>query len=84
MIKRFQEQDWFCCPECGQKIHPVVPGACGVFAVCKAKVSRQERCNWRGEVCWRPNKEGAFVTEVNGVKIERETLGRFLSQLHTN
>lgn len=56
MIKEINGRTWFCCPECGQKIHPVKLGACGVFAICKGKKSDGTRCNWSGEIRWIKNK----------------------------
>lgn len=52
MIKEFDGQAWFCCPNCGKKIHPVKPGARGVFAVCKQKRADGSRCNWAGEITY--------------------------------
>lgn len=56
MIREINGRMWFCCPECGQKIHPVKLGACGVFAICKGKKSDGTRCNWRGEIRWLKSK----------------------------
>ena len=52
MIKQINGQPWFCCPRCGKKIHPVKPGAQGVFAMCKGKKPDGGRCNWAGEIRW--------------------------------
>lgn len=51
MLKIIDGQTWFCCPQCGQKLHPVKPGARGVFAVCKGKRGGV-KCNWSGEINW--------------------------------
>ena len=37
MLKEINGKVWFCCPQCGKKIHPVAPGARGVFVVCKQR-----------------------------------------------
>jgi len=50
MVKEIDGQMWFCCPACGKKIHPVLPGARGVIAVCKQKRADGTRCNWTGEI----------------------------------
>lgn len=47
MINKINNRFWFCCPECGQKIHPVAPGARGVYVTCKGKA-----CTWSGEIRW--------------------------------
>lgn len=61
MLKVIDGETWFCCPQCGQKIHPVKPGARGVLVACKAR-----KCEWRGEIRWDappelyvPMKQGA-------------------------
>lgn len=54
MLKEINGKVWFCCPQCGKKIHPVAPGARGVFVVCKQRRGDGTRCNWRGECKW-PN-----------------------------
>ena len=54
MLREINGKVWFCCPQCGKKIHPVVPGARGVFVVCKQRRGDGTRCNWRGECKW-PN-----------------------------
>ena len=64
MIKEINGKTWFCCPVCGQKIHPVRPGAQGVFAMCKGKKPDGGRCNWAGEIRW-----GGFI-EVSDSLIE--------------
>lgn len=51
MIKTINGQTWFCCPECGKKIHPVKPGACGVLVKCTGK-NNGKRCDWYGEIKW--------------------------------
>ncbi len=50
MVKLINGQTWFCCPRCGKKIHPVKPGACGVYVTCKQKREDGTRCNWHGEI----------------------------------
>ena len=52
MLKEINGKVWFCCPKCGKKIHPVAPGAHGVFVVCKQRRADGTRCNWRGECSW--------------------------------
>lgn len=52
MIRDINGKTWFCCPVCGQKIHPVKPGAQGVFAMCKGKKPDGGRCDWAGEIRW--------------------------------
>ena len=52
MIKEINGKTWFCCPVCGQKIHPVKLGAQGVFAMCKGKKPDGGRCDWAGEIRW--------------------------------
>lgn len=52
MLKEINGKVWFCCPKCGKKIHPVSPGARGVFVVCKQRRCDGTRCNWRGECKW--------------------------------
>lgn len=56
MVKEINGKDWFCCPRCGKKIHPVKPGACGVFVVCKQKRADGRRCNWAGEITYSKEK----------------------------
>lgn len=51
MIKKINGENWFCCPKCGQKLHPVKPGARGVYVKCKGKING-EKCDWFGEICW--------------------------------
>ena len=51
MIKTINGKTWFCCPECGKKIHPVKPGACGVLVKCTGK-NNGKRCDWYGEIKW--------------------------------
>nr|DAI30389.1 MAG TPA: cysteine-rich protein [Caudoviricetes sp.] len=43
---------WFCCPKCGKKLHPVAPGARGVFAKCGGRTQTGARCTWSGEIEW--------------------------------
>lgn len=52
MIKIYNGETWFCCPICGQKIHPVKPGARGVMVVCKGKYNGR-RCTWAGEITYK-------------------------------
>lgn len=52
MLKTINGETWFCCPECGQKIHPVKPGARGVMVSCKGKKKDGAKCTWRGEISW--------------------------------
>ncbi len=52
MLKEINGKVWFCCPQCGKKIHPVAPGAGGVYVVCKQRRDDGKRCSWRGECCW--------------------------------
>lgn len=66
MLKIINGETWFCCPQCGQKIHPVKPGARGVMVACKGKTKDGARCTWRGEIRWDeavramiPIKQGA-------------------------
>lgn len=66
MVKTINGETWFCCPQCGQKIHPVKPGARGVMVACKGKTKDGARCTWRGEIRWDeavkamiPIKQGA-------------------------
>lgn len=66
MLKTINGETWFCCPQCGQKIHPVKPGARGVLVACKGKTKDGARCTWRGEIRWDeavkamiPIKQGA-------------------------
>lgn len=50
MVRRIQGRNWFCCPECGRKIHPVALGARGVFVTCKGKRPDGKKCGWSGEI----------------------------------
>lgn len=50
MVKESNGKTWFCCPKCGKKIHPVAPGACGVFVVCRQRRKDGKRCGWSGEI----------------------------------
>lgn len=50
MIKSINGRTWFCCPACGKKLHPVAPGARGVWTKCRGKLPSGERCGWTGEV----------------------------------
>lgn len=59
MIKEINGETWFCCPNCGKKIHPVKHGARGVYVVCKQKRQDGTRCNWSGEI-----KYGGLVRSV--------------------
>lgn len=45
MVKSINGKFWYCCPKCGQKIHPVSQGAIcsGVYVECR-------RCGWSGEM----------------------------------
>lgn len=52
MLREINGKVWFCCPQCGKKIHPVKPDARGVYAVCKQKRKDGSRCNWSGEIRW--------------------------------
>lgn len=52
MLKKINGETWYCCPECGQKIHPVKPGARGVMVACKGKKKDGTRCTWTGEIRW--------------------------------
>ena len=45
MIKNIKGKLWYCCPKCGQKIHPVSPGA-----VCSGVYVKCARCGWSGEM----------------------------------
>lgn len=65
MIKTINGETWFCCPNCGQKIHPIKPGARGVMVSCKGKKDGA-KCTWHGEIKWDeaikssvPVKQGA-------------------------
>ena len=49
MLKEINGKVWFCCPQCGKKIHPVAPGA----------RADGKRCNWRGECKWPKDAEPA-------------------------
>ena len=55
MIKKIGGFTWFCCPECGKKLHPVNRGAHGVFTQCRGKLPDGRRCGWRGEVRYDPD-----------------------------
>lgn len=50
MLKRQNGKTWFCCPNCGKKIHPVKPGARGVLVKCNQKRADGEKCGWEGEI----------------------------------
>lgn len=52
MIKKINGQEWFCCPVCGKKLHPVVPGAVcrGLLAKCRGKLPDGSKCTWTGEI----------------------------------
>lgn len=50
MIREIDGQIWFCCPECGKKLHTVAPGARGVFVWCRGRRADGSRCTWRGEI----------------------------------
>ena len=50
MIKQIDGHDWFCCPVCGKKIHPVLPGAYGVLVKCSGRTREGQRCSWSGEI----------------------------------
>lgn len=52
MLKKIGNETWFCCPECGQKLHPVKPGARGVMITCKGKIADGKKCTWSGEIRW--------------------------------
>ena len=43
MVKLIKGRLWYCCPKCGQKLHPITATAnChGVTTFCK-------KCNWEG------------------------------------
>lgn len=60
MIQHIDGRAWFCCPVCGQKIHPVLPGARGVLAQCKGRMPDGSRCRWTGEI--RYDKDIAAVS----------------------
>lgn len=55
MIKEIDGQTWFCCPECGKKLHPVKRGARGVLTRCRGKLPDGRKCDWSGEVLWDPD-----------------------------
>ena len=50
MIREIDGQTWFCCPECGKKLHVVKRGARGVFVWCRGRRPDGSRCTWRGEI----------------------------------
>ena len=50
MVKNCNGVLWFCCPACGKKLHPVVPGARGVFVKCSGRHRDGSRCDWMGEI----------------------------------
>lgn len=50
MIKKIDGRTWYCCPKCGKKIHPVSPGARGVWVTCPGKRADGTRCTWAGEI----------------------------------
>ena len=52
MIREIEGRTWFCCPQCGKKLHPVDRGARGVYVMCKQKRRDGTRCCWSGEVRW--------------------------------
>lgn len=52
MIREIAGRTWFCCPQCGKKLHPVDRGARGVYVMCKQKRRDGTRCCWSGEVRW--------------------------------
>ena len=64
MIKIINGTTWFCCPGCGQKIHPVTPGAQGVLAICKARKRDGSRCNWAGEITYKPQEKPNYVVSL--------------------
>lgn len=45
MIRIINGRRWYCCPECGQKLHILAPGA-----LCIGVVTRCRRCRWEGEM----------------------------------
>lgn len=53
MVKTINGNLWFCCPRCGNKLHPVEQDA-----ICHGIITECVRCKWRGpmEV---PNDKGA-------------------------
>lgn len=53
MIKTIDNITWFCCPKCGKKIHPVKPGAFGVYAMCKGRLPNGCKCDWQGEITYK-------------------------------
>ena len=55
MIKEIDGQAWFCCPECGKKLHPVKRGARGVLTRCRGKLPDGRTCDWSGEGLWDPD-----------------------------
>ena len=67
MIKEINGKTWFCCPDCGKKIHPVKPGARGVYVMCKQKRQDGTRCNWSGEIKY---KSGILMNENQTKTIE--------------
>lgn len=54
MIREIDGQTWFCCPECGKKLHVVRRGAQGVFVWCRGRHPDGTRCTWRGEIQYDP------------------------------
>lgn len=54
MIREIDGQTWFCCPECGKKLHVVARGARGVFVWCRGRRADGSRCTWRGEIQYDP------------------------------
>lgn len=54
MIREIDGQTWFCCPECGKKLHVVKRGARGVFVWCRGRHPDGSRCTWRGEIQYDP------------------------------
>ncbi len=47
MMKTIGRRLWFCCPKCGEKLLPLMPGAVcsGVLYKC-----RERSCGWSGEM----------------------------------
>lgn len=52
MVKSYNGKAWFCCPQCGKKIHPVKPGARGVLVKCSQRLTDGRKCGWEGEIKW--------------------------------
>ncbi len=52
MVKQIKGQLWFCCPKCGKRLHPVLPGAVcrGVMERCRGKLPDGTPCGWTGEI----------------------------------